>query len=110
MAGSNTIELTRENFQEEVLQSPQPVLVDFWADWCGPCKTLAPVIEELAGEYDDKVKFAKVNIDENQELAAEHGIRAVPTLLLFKDGQVVEQIVGMKSKGELKSELDEYVR
>jgi thioredoxin 1 len=106
MAAANIVTLTQGNFSTEVLNSQVPVLVDFWAEWCGPCKMIAPVLDELAGEYDGKVKIGKVNIDEHQNLATEYGIRAIPTLLLFKGGQVAEQIVGMRSKRDLKSSLD----
>lgn len=106
MAASNIVYLTETNFPEEVTNSPTPVLVDFWAEWCGPCKMIAPLLDELALEYDGKVKVAKVNIDEQQNLASQHGIRAVPTLLIFKGGEVAEQIVGVKSKRDLKASLD----
>jgi thioredoxin 1 len=106
MAAENIATLTQDNFQSEVVSSPVPVLVDFWAEWCGPCKMIAPVLEELAAEYDGRVKIGKVNIDEQQNLAANYGIRAIPTLLLFKNGEVTEQIVGMRSKRDLKSSLD----
>ena len=101
-----TIEINEANFETEVLQSTQPVLVDFWAEWCGPCKMIAPVLDELAGEYDGRIKIGKVNIDEDQALASQYGVRAIPTLLIFKDGQVAEQIVGMRSKRDLKTSLD----
>jgi len=100
------ITLTKSSFEKEVLQSPMPVLVDFWAEWCGPCKMIAPALDELAGEYEGRVKIGKVNIDDQQELATEYGIRAIPTLLLFHKGQVAEQIVGLRSKRDLKASFD----
>jgi len=106
MSANNIIALTRENFPAEVLKASTPVLVDFWAEWCGPCKMVAPILDELAEEYNGRVKIAKVNIDEQQELATQYGIRAVPTLLLFSQGQVAEQIVGMRGKRELKASFD----
>jgi thioredoxin 1 len=98
--------LTQENFEKEVLQSATPVLVDFWAEWCGPCKMIAPLLDELADEYQGKVKIGKVNIDDQQALATKYGIRAIPTLLLINKGQVAEQMVGAKSKRDLKASLD----
>lgn len=106
MASPKIANLTQDTFSQEVLQSPTPVLVDFWAEWCGPCKMIAPVLDELADEYEGKVKIAKVNIDHEQGIAAEYGIRAIPTLLLFKGGQVAEQIVGLRSKRDLKTSFD----
>jgi len=95
-----------DNFQKAVLQSKLPVLVDFWATWCGPCLAAAPILEELAKEYDGKVDFAKVNVDGNTFLAAKYGIAAIPTMLIFNDGQPVQQVVGLKPKKELKKILD----
>jgi thioredoxin 1 len=109
MASPLIVTLTQENFQAQVLQSTTPVLVDFWAEWCGPCKMIGPVLDELATEYDGKVKIGKVNIDEHQGLAAEYGVRAIPTLLVIKNGQVSEQMVGAKSKRDLKASLDKVV-
>ena len=106
MAAANILTLNNGNFSTEVLNSSTPVLVDFWAEWCGPCKMIAPVLDELAGEYDGRVKIGKVNIDDDQALASQYGIRAIPPLLVFKGGQVAEQIVGMKSKRDLKASLD----
>jgi thioredoxin 1 len=106
MAAPNIVTLTQENFSQEVLKSPTPILVDFWAEWCSPCRALAPILDELAAEYDGKVKIGKVNIDEHQGLASQFGIQSIPTLLLFKDGQVAEQIVGLRSKRDLKSRFD----
>ena len=90
----------------EVLSSDTPVLVDFWAPWCGPCKMVAPVVEELAEEYDGKVKFVKLNTDDNIETASKYGIRSIPTLMVFKGGEAVEQVVGFRPKSELKKSLD----
>ena len=106
MASPLIVTLTQENFSQQVLQSPSPVLVDFWAEWCGPCKMIAPLLDELADEYAGKVKIGKVNVDENQELAAKYSVTAIPTLLLIKGGQVVEQTRGAKSKRDLKASLD----
>src|SRR5437773_1993542 len=106
MSAANIVTLTQGNFSNEVLQAPVPVLVDFWAEWCGPCKMIAPLLDELASEFDGRVKIGKVNIDEHQTLATEYGIRAIPTLLVFKNGQVAEQIVGMRSKRDLKTSLE----
>jgi thioredoxin 1 len=106
MASPLILTLTQENFAQQVLQSPSPVLVDFWAEWCGPCKMIAPLLDELADEYNGKVKIGKVNVDEHQELAAKYNVTAIPTLLFIKNGQVVEQVRGAKSKRDLKASLD----
>jgi thioredoxin 1 len=97
------------NFQNVVLQSKSPVVVDFWAQWCAPCLAAAPVLEELEKEYTGKIDFTKVNVDENGPLAAKYGIAAIPTMLIFKDGQPVQQIIGYKPKKELKKVLDEVL-
>ena len=106
MAVPTIVVLTKANFAKEVLQSPTPVLVDFWAEWCGPCKMVAPILDELAGEYEGRVKIGKVNIDDDQDLAADYGIRAIPTLLLFHKGEVANQIVGLRSKRDLQASFD----
>ena len=105
-ADSNVATLTEANFQAEVLSSTQPVLVDFWASWCGPCKIIAPIVSELASEYQGRAKFGKVNVDAESGLARKYGISAIPTLVLFKDGKPVDQRVGVQSKGALKTALD----
>src|SRR3989338_6385071 len=92
--GANISEISDSNFQSEVLSANTPVLVDFWATWCGPCRALAPTIETLAKDYDGKVKFCKVDVDENPNNAAEFGVRSIPTLILFKDGKPMGQLVG----------------
>jgi len=109
MTAANIVSLNQSNFKEQVLNSPTVVLVDFWAEWCGPCKMIAPLLDELASEYDGRLRIGKVNIDEDQNLATEYGIRAIPTLLIFKGGQVAEQIVGMRSKRDLKASLDKVI-
>ena len=106
MASPLIVTLTQDNFEAEALKSSTPVLVDFWAEWCGPCKMIAPLLDELADEYDGKVKIGKVNIDEHQSLAAQYGIRAIPTLLLFNKGEITEQMVGAKSRRDFKTSLD----
>ena len=108
MAVSNIVTLTDANFKEEVLQSQTPVLEDFWAEWCGPCKMLAPILDEIASDYDGRVKVAKVNVDEHSAVAGEYGIRAIPTLLIFKNGQIVEHVVGLKSKRDLKANIEKF--
>ncbi len=106
MAAPNIITLTKDNFEKSVLKSLTPVLVDFWAEWCGPCKMIAPILDEIAEEYSGRVNIGKVNVDEHQTLAAEYGVRAIPTLLLFQNGQVAEQMLGLRSKRDLKASLD----
>ncbi len=101
--------LTDDSFESEVLQADQPVLVDYWADWCGPCKMIAPVLEEIADEYDGRVKVAKLNIDENSGTPPKYGIRGIPTLMLFKGGNVEATKVGALSKSQLTAFLDSNI-
>ncbi len=100
--------LNEQNFKDTISSSDVPVLVDFWAPWCGPCKAIAPILEELSGELDGKVQITKVNVDENSAIAAEYNIRAIPTLLLFKGGSLADQFVGMVGKDDLKSKLEAH--
>ena len=102
-------QLTTADFKNTVTSATTPVLVDFWAPWCGPCKSIAPILEELSTELDGKLKIAKVNIDDHGDVATEYGIRAIPTMLLFKDGKVVEQLVGMMPKAAIKAKLAAHV-
>ncbi len=106
---SSAKEVTIDNFKTEVEESNIPVLVDFWAEWCGPCQQLAPRIDEISGEYEGKVKVVKVDVDENQELAGQFGIRSIPTLLIFKDGSRVDQLVGSVPSDRIREHLDEYI-
>ena len=103
------MEIDDGNFETEVLQSDKPVLVDFWAPWCGPCKAIGPVVEELSEAFGDKVKFAKCNVDNNPQTPSKYGIKAIPTLIFFKDGDVVEQITGMVAKSKLEDALNSMV-
>jgi thioredoxin 1 len=106
---SDVASVTLDSWDKEVLQSSNVVMVDFWAAWCGPCKMVAPVVEELAKEYEGKAKFFKLNTDENPDLASRYKIRGIPTLMFFKNGQAVEQIVGVVPKAQLKAKLDSLV-
>ena len=100
------IEFTDANFDQEVLASDTPVLVDFWASWCAPCKMIAPIVEEIAGEYEGKVKVGKVDVDSNPQVAGKFGIRSIPSLLIFKDGEVVNQVIGAQPKPAINEKLD----
>ncbi|MGA7874561.1 MAG: thioredoxin [Desulfoferrobacter sp.] len=109
MAGANIVEISDGTFEQEVLQSDVPVLVDFWAPWCGPCRAIAPVIEELDTEYAGKVKMAKCNVDDNPKTPSRYGIRAIPTLIIFKGGNVSEQITGAVAKSQIAAAIDKVV-
>lgn len=109
MAGTNVIHISADNWQSEVLSSPIPVLVDFWAEWCGPCKAIAPVLDELGAELSGKLKIAKVNVDENPELASEFGIRSIPTLFVIQGGVVQQQMTGAMGKAALKSKIEPFL-
>lgn len=104
------IEITDANFEQEVLKSDIPVLIDFWAVWCGPCKMIAPHIEALANEYEGKAKIGKIDVDSYPDLATQYGIRSIPTILIFRDGKVVDQIVGGYPKDVYASKLEEYLQ
>ena len=103
---SKPVAIEDANFAEVVLQAKTPVLVDFWAPWCGPCRMVAPVVDELAKEYDGRVSFGKVNVDDSPKIASQYGIMSIPTLILFKDGKPVSNIVGFRPKDELKQNLE----
>jgi thioredoxin 1 len=103
------ITITDDNFEVEVMQSDKPVLIDFWATWCGPCRMIAPIVEELAGEYGEKAKIGKVDVDENQQIAIRFGVRSIPTILIFKDGKVKETIIGAVAKSQIVSKLNSAI-
>ena len=103
------LDITDSSFEQEVLNSEQPVVVDFWATWCGPCRKLTPVIEEIAQGYDGKVKFTKLNVEQNQDIATKYSISGIPCLLIFKDGESVERMTGLMPKSTIISNIDKYI-
>jgi thioredoxin 1 len=109
MAGNGIVEITDSNFDQDVLKSETPVLVDFWATWCGPCRAIAPIVEELAKDYEGKVKVAKMDVDRNSATPMRYGVRGIPTLLVFKGGQVKEQIVGYVPKEKIQKAIDKHL-
>ena len=109
MASGNVVEITDSNFESEVLKSDKLTLVDFWAPWCGPCKIIGPLMEELANDYEGKVKFTKLNVDDNPNTATTYGIRGIPTIIFYKNGEVVEQVVGAVPKSELEKVITKEI-
>ncbi len=106
---AKAIEITDENFEQEVLNSNVPVMVDFWATWCAPCRKLIPLLEEIAQEFDDKIKFVKINTDDNMKTAKDYSISGLPTILIFKDGKALERMVGMNSKSTIIANIEKYL-
>ncbi|HET6488366.1 MAG TPA: thioredoxin [Syntrophales bacterium] len=106
MSSESVIHVSEGTFDAEVLKSDKPALVDFWAPWCGPCRAIAPVLDEIASEYKDKIKVTKVNVDENRALAGNHGVMSIPTMILFKNGKVMDKLIGLVPKERLKELLD----
>ena len=105
MAGENLHTITQANFNDEVLKSAHPVLIDFWAPWCGPCRMIAPIVEQLAGELAGRLKVGKLNVDENGAIASQYGVMSIPTLMVFKNGEPVERVVGLRSKKDLQAAI-----
>jgi thioredoxin 1 len=110
MAGKNIVYIKEDGWKSEVIDSKIPVLVDFWAEWCGPCKVIGQILDEIADEFTGRMKIAKVNVDENQQLAGKFGIRSIPTMLIISGGTVQQQMVGAMSKAELKKKLESYIQ
>lgn len=104
-----TKKVTDKNFEKEVLEAEKPVIVDFWADWCGPCKILGPIIDKLAKEYEGKLKIRKLNVDQNKNISSEYGIQGIPSLLFFKDGKLEKKVTGAKPYSQLKKEFDKFL-
>jgi len=109
MASEKVLNVTADNFETEVVNSEQPVLVDFWAEWCGPCRMVGPVIDQLATQYDGKIKIGKLNVDDQGELASKFKVMSIPTIMLFKNGEVVEKVVGARSKDEFEKMIDKHI-
>lgn len=109
MSGQNTVQFTDQNFEEEVLKSEKPVIVDFWADWCAPCRAIAPTVEAIAKEFADRVKVGKLNIDENMNVPSRYNIKGIPTLLLFKKGEIKEEVQGLRPKEDIVKLLEKYL-
>lgn len=109
MAGQNTLQFTDQNFDEEVLKSEKPVIVDFWADWCAPCRAIAPTVEAIANEYADRVKVGKLNVDENLNVTSRYNIKGIPTLLLFKKGEIREEVQGLRPKEDIVRLLEKHL-
>jgi thioredoxin len=109
MSGNHIVEFTDANFEQEVLKSDKPVLVDFWAEWCAPCRMIAPAVEAIADQYSDRAKVGKLNVDQNLDVTGRYSIRGIPTLLLFKSGQIQEQVVGVTSKDNLVKLIEKHL-
>jgi thioredoxin 1 len=109
MANKNVMIISKDNFEDEVLKSDKVVLVDFWAPWCGPCRAVGPIVDELADEYEGKAKISKLNVDDEDELAAKFRVMSIPTIMIFKDGEVVEKVIGARTKTELTSLIDKHI-
>ena len=109
MASDAIIELSDSTFESEVVNSDVPVLVDFWAPWCGPCRAIAPIVEEISSSYEGKIKVGRMNVDENQSTTMKFGIRSIPTIIMFKGGEAVDQIIGAVPKGEIERVVDKYL-